>query len=61
MTHMVNEADDQPAPSFKTVGLSDHIPLLRYDPLFYIRTPSMRNKLAMNVKTQVPQAPVETR
>ena len=61
MTHMVNEAGDQPAPSFKTVGLSDPIPLLRSDPLFYIRAPSMRNKLAMNVKTQVHQAPAETR
>jgi hypothetical protein len=58
---MANEADDQPAPSFKPVGLSDHIPPLRFDPLFYIRTPSMWNKLAMNVKTQVHQAPVEKR
>ena len=61
MTHMVNEADDQPAPSFKTVGLSDRIPPLRSDPLFYILAPSMWNKLAMNVKTQAHQAPVETR
>lgn len=39
-----------PALSFKALGLPDHIPPLKSDPLFYILAPWVWNNFAMNVK-----------